>query len=89
MDLMLADLAFAARPPPVITPDESGANGPNSGGSGDLGGGIASISPSAFSPGEMIKMMGTPTPAPVKDDRSAKSPEAGSDQGSSAAGDSA
>ena len=89
MDLMLADLAFAARPPPVITPDESGANGPNSGGSGDLGGGIASISPSAFSPGEMIKMMGTPTPAPVKDDRSAKSPEAGSDQGSSAAGESA
>ena len=89
MDMMLADLAFAARPPPVITPDESGANGPNSGGSGDLGGGIASISPSAFSPGEMIKMMGTPTPAPVKDDRSAKSPEAGSDQGSSAAGDSA
>ena len=32
---------------------------------------------------------GTPTPAPVKDDRSAKSPEAGSDQGSSAAGESA
>jgi len=25
MDMMLADLAFAARPPPVMTPEEGGA----------------------------------------------------------------
>ena len=57
MDMMLADLAFAARPPPVITPDE-----------GNLGevpnGGPASLSPSAFSPSTMLnQLLGTPTPA--------------------------
>jgi len=57
MDMMLADLAFAARPPPVITPDETNLGEvPN--------GGPASLSPSAFSPSTMLNMvLGTPTPA--------------------------
>jgi len=54
MDVMLADLAFAARPPPVITPDESAVEVP---------GGVGSLSPSMLSPSTMIhQLLGTPTP---------------------------
>ena len=54
MDMMLADLAFAARPPPVITPDESAMEVPS---------GVGSLSPSMLSPSTMInQLLGTPTP---------------------------
>lgn len=49
MDLMLADLAFAARPPPVMTPDEGGTEA--------LANGLGSLSPSNFSPGTMIQQL--------------------------------
>jgi len=49
MDMMLADLAFAARPPPVMTPDE--------GGSEAVANGLGSLSPSNFSPGTMIQQL--------------------------------
>jgi len=49
MDLMLADLAFAARPPPVMTPDEGGAD--------NVANGLGSLSPSNFSPGTMIQQL--------------------------------
>jgi len=48
MDLMLADLAFAARPPPVTTPDE---------GAEPVANGLGSLSPSNFSPGTMIQQL--------------------------------
>jgi len=48
MDLMLADLAFAARPPPVMTPDEGAEPVANS---------LGSLSPSNFSPGTMIQQL--------------------------------
>ena len=51
MDLMLADLAFAARPPPVMTPDE---------GMEPMANGLGSLSPSNFSPGTMIQQLITP-----------------------------
>ena len=50
MDLMLADLAFAARPPPVMTPDE----GPND---VSVANGLGSLSPSNFSPGTMMQQL--------------------------------
>jgi len=49
MDMMLADLAFAARPPPVMTPDEGGAE--------QVANGLGSLSPSNFSPGTMIQQL--------------------------------
>ena len=49
MDLMLADLAFAARPPPVMTPDEGDQQ--------NVGNGLGSLSPSNFSPGTMIQQL--------------------------------
>jgi len=49
MDMMLADLAFAARPPPVMTPDEGGAE--------PVANGLGSLSPSNFSPGTMIQQL--------------------------------
>lgn len=59
MDLMLADLAFAARPPPVITPDEGGHDGSGGGGEGscEVVNGLGSLSPSNFSPGTMIQQL--------------------------------
>ena len=48
MDMMLADLAFAARPPPVLTPDE---------GADSVQNGLGSLSPSNFSPGTMIQQL--------------------------------
>ena len=53
MDLMLADLAFAARPPPVMTPDE----GEHGGAAEGVGNGLGSLSPSNFSPGTMIQQL--------------------------------
>ena len=50
MDLMLADLAFAARPPPVMTPDEGNLGN-------EVGNGLGSLSPSNFSPGTMIQQL--------------------------------
>jgi len=47
--MMLADLAFAARPPPVMTPDEGGAE--------PVANGLGSLSPSNFSPGTMIQQL--------------------------------
>ena len=55
MDLMLADLAFSARPPPVMTPNEDGNHE-------DVHPSFGSISPSAFSPGSMIQQLLTATP---------------------------
>ena len=53
--MMLADLAFAARPPPVITPEET------AGGEGVANGadthGLGSLSPSNFSPGTMMQQL--------------------------------
>ena len=51
MDLMLADLAFAARPPPVMTPDEPEAGGES------VVQGLGSLSPSNFSPGTMMQQL--------------------------------
>jgi len=50
MDMMLADLAFAARPPPVMTPDEGGLGE-------QAPPGLGSLSPSNFSPGTMIQQL--------------------------------
>ena len=47
---MLADLAFAARPPPVMTPDEGNLGN-------EVGNGLGSLSPSNFSPGTMIQQL--------------------------------
>jgi hypothetical protein len=55
MDMMLADLAFSARPPPVMTPNEDGNHE-------DVHPSFGSISPSAFSPGSMIQQLLTATP---------------------------
>jgi len=49
MDMMLADLAFAARPPPVLTPDEGGTDAVHPS--------MGSLSPSNFSPGTMIQQL--------------------------------
>ena len=60
MDLMLADLAFAARPPPVMTPEEGGHEGHANDGlgtDGPVGNGLGSLSPSNFSPGTMIQQL--------------------------------
>jgi len=45
---MLADLAFAARPPPVMTPDETVE---------PVVHGLGSLSPGNFSPGTMIQQL--------------------------------
>jgi hypothetical protein len=60
MDLMLADLAFAARPPPVITPDE-GADAADAT-ADTVANGLGSLSPSNFSPGAMIQQLVTAAP---------------------------
>ena len=59
---MLADLAFAAQPPPVMTPDE---------GTGEsVANGLGSLSPSNFSPGTMMQQLlttpGEPTGGPPR-----------------------
>ena len=59
MDVMLADLAFAARPHPVATPEEAEEAG------SEVAPPLGSFSPSNFSPDSMVRglLSGAPSPS--------------------------